>query len=220
MAMQIPENWNFKNKSVADNFDNHVAEQLPWYHMAQNMAAHLLRSYLGNKSVLLDVGCSTGGITKSLKKTLSDRECYALSLDISQEMIDNFDGYGDSVCCDAMSDEAIIEFDACCVFLTLMFLPVKDRFDFIQNLIDKANKGGVIIIVDKVEQIKGYLGTSISRMTLSNKLDGGANPKEILEKELSLCGAQRPIDSGLLEGLGFIKWFQAGDFAGWAYEKR
>ena len=29
--MKVPKIWTFENKEVANDFDNHVREQLPWY---------------------------------------------------------------------------------------------------------------------------------------------------------------------------------------------
>ncbi|WP_267079411.1 hypothetical protein [Limnobaculum xujianqingii] len=41
--MKIPNIWTFKSTEIAERFDNHVREQLPWYQMATEMTAHLIR---------------------------------------------------------------------------------------------------------------------------------------------------------------------------------
>lgn len=216
--MIIPDEWTFKNKDVASNFDNHVAEQLPWYYMAQSMAAHLIRCYLPYDGILIDLGCSTGGITKAVSDVIKARNVSALSIDNSKEMIDIFDGPGKALLGD-MADKSLFDsFDVCCVFLSIMFMPVKDRESFIDSLILRKQEGGAIIIVDKAVQVSGYLGTSISRLTISNKINGKNSAEDILKKELSLCGVQRPIDPDLLESRGFIKWLQIGEFIGWIKE--
>ncbi|WP_210437889.1 hypothetical protein, partial [Vibrio crassostreae] len=56
----------------------------------------------------------------------------------------------------------------------------------------------------------------INRLSLVNKLDAGAKPDDVLAKELSLSGVQRPISPELLNS--FTKWFQIGEFCGYLYE--
>ena len=216
--MKIPEDWTFKDRSVAKNFDTHVAEQLPWYYMAQSMVAHLIRCYLPCGGTLIDLGCSTGGITKSVKDVISARGARAVSVDNSKEMIDIFDGCGEKILGDMTDNTLFKKFDVCCVFLSIMFLPVKERGAFIDSLIEKKQEGGAIIIVDKVTQSAGYLGASISKLTISNKMSGNNSSDDILKKELSLCGIQRPICPDLLESKGFVRWLQIGEFVGWIKE--
>ena len=49
--MVVPENWTFESKEVADHFDEHVREQLPWYDLAtqggssRGPALHAARRY-------------------------------------------------------------------------------------------------------------------------------------------------------------------------------
>ena len=56
------------------------------------------------------------------------------------------------------------------------------------------------------------------RLTLAGKRAAGVTPDDIVEKELSLSGVQRPITEAQLAG-EFYNWFRFGDFAGWLIEK-
>lgn len=218
--MQIPKNWTFKSSEVAENFDSHVSEQLPWYPMVLDMLVYLARSYLPVNGKLVDLGCSTGAVTRELSDIISDRNVSALSIDNSAEMVNLFTGVGDIVCGDMM-DIDLGSFDVATLNLSLMFTSVCERQKFIKKLISFVNVGGCIIVVDRIEPVyKGYLGLCLSRMSISNKILAGNDPAEILKKELSLTGIQRPTSESLFNTNGFDKWFQVGDFAGFVYEKR
>jgi len=216
--MKIPENWTFKNKEVADNFNNHVREQLPWYNMATDMTCQLARSYLQDNSVLLDMACSTGNITRGLKQTIEDRNITAISMDTSKDMASQFEGVGTFMLADMTDIDLVPEFDVCVIMLGVMFTPIKNRRDWLNKLKVKCSSGGAIIIVDKVNPISGYLGQCITRLTIKNKLDAGVDPIDIIEKELSLSGIQRPTPEFAFENNNFRKWLQIGDFCGFICE--
>jgi hypothetical protein len=77
--------------------------------------------------------------------------------------------------------------------------------------------GGAIIIFDKCEPASGYVATVLWRLALAGKAAAGVEAKEILAKELSLGGVQRPISPRELDPATEI--FRFGDFAGWVIEK-
>ncbi len=218
--MHIPTNWTFKNLDIAENFDAHVIEQLPWDPMATDLICHLARCFLQDNAVLVDLGCSTGTITRKLADVIEDRNIKAVSVDNSREMIENFQGVGEAFYGDMMSLDLYPEFDVCILCLSLMFTEVSKRKQFIRGLAAKTKAGGVIIILDKIEPPAGYLGTCINRMSIKNKYESGVEAKAIIDKELSLCGAQRPATEGLFDqfGLHFQQFFRVGDFVGYIWE--
>ena len=85
------------------------------------------------------------------------------------------------------------------------------------RLREKCKPGGAIIVFDKLEPIGGYASTVFYRLTLAGKKASGTNSDEIIEKELSLSGVQRPITEDQLAG-DFINWFKFGDFSGYLIE--
>ncbi|WP_394239894.1 methyltransferase domain-containing protein [Vibrio astriarenae] len=213
--MKIPVDWTFKSQSVADGFDDHVREQLPWYNIATSMTKHLVRNYLPADGTFIDLGCSTGNISKACKGELLSRAAKIVNVDNSNAMAQKFEGVG-SVTVANIEDYELPRFDVCVMFLSLMFVPVNKRSELIIDLMRKTNKGGAVIIVDKMESLAGYSGQVINRITLSNKLDAGCKPDEILKKELSLAGVQRPVNPELLHS--FTQWFQIGEFCGYLFE--
>jgi len=209
--------WTFK-EGFANKFDSHVREQLPWYELVTESVAYITRNYLPKSGLVYDIGCSTGNMTLALKDLISERNAKIIALDESDEMCEayrfNTDHRFEIRTCDAMQHN-YQSFDVAILMLTTMFFPVIGQEAFIQNLYEKMNKGGAIIVVDKSCDDEGYFSTVMKRLTMYWKLKNGAKPEDILNKELSLSGIQRPIKMPS----NAKQFFQLGEFKGWVIEK-
>ncbi len=217
--MNIPTDWTFKNVLVAENFDAHVREQLPWYDLATGMVAHIARHYIPHKGVIYDIGASTGNIGRALSGTITARDATLLAIEDSKEMAALYSGPGLLEIADATECE-FVQFDVAILFLSLMFVPVNKRKSLLQKLIQSGNQGGAIIIFDKVSPPPGYIGTVIRRLTIAGKIASGVDPSAVIAKELSLSGVQRPIlEADLHEiAISCTKVFQFGEFSGFVLE--
>ena len=215
--MKIPENWTFKSQEVAGAFDNHVREQLPWYDLATGIVVHTARHFIPRNGVVYDMGASTGNIGRALGSILADRNAHLYAVEESAEMCARYAAAGEVIEANAL-DVRLAPCDLIISFLFLMFIEPCKRQALIEHWIDRLRKGGAIIIFDKAEPKGGYVGTILSRLTLAAKYEAGAKPEEVIAKELSLAGVQRPIKPNEL-GYGFVKIFQFGDFAGWLFVK-
>jgi tRNA (cmo5U34)-methyltransferase len=214
--MKIPTNWTFQNKDVADGFENHVREQLPWYDLATFTVAQIARHYIPENGTVLDLGASTGNIARAIEQTLHDRSADLIAIERSKEMCDLYQGAGTLHCANLQSFD-FPKFNVAIGFLTLMFLPVDERKLVLEQLLLKAKSGGAIILFDRMEAATGYAATALWRLTLSGKVKAGAPAQEIIEKELSLAGVQRPI-ARYEYPADAIEIFRFGDFAGWLIE--
>lgn len=202
--------WTFTD--VKDGFDDHVRKQLPWYEFASKCVAFIARHYIPTKGgVLYDIGASTGNITKELSDTIKERNVRCISVEENEDMANNFSGCGHLVV-KPVQDIVIEEFDVAIIFLTMMFVPYSERDAVMAKLKEKMRKGGAIIIVDKVADEGGYLGVVLRRLTLFWKAVSGVPSDDIVEKEISLAGVQRPTNR---EGKLFLKF---GEFEGWIIE--
>jgi tRNA (cmo5U34)-methyltransferase len=215
--MDVPRNWTFETSYCATEFDRHVREQLPWYDLATNAITHIARHYIPMNGLVYDIGSATGNIGKAIKPILDDREATLIGIEPSREMILKDEGNFKVIEIEAENHE-YEEFDLAIVFLTLMFVPPSQRKNLIKKLRSKCIEGGAIIVFDKLLPDSGYIQTIMSRLTLAGKISAGVNPKEVIDKELSLGGVQRPICYDQLGGEAFL-WFKFGDFAGWIIEK-
>lgn len=210
MAEAIPTEWTFQNERVAGTFDQHVREQLPWYDTVTDGVAHIARHFLPRNGRLYDIGASTGALTSALEDTITSRGVEAVSLEQSAEMAERWNGVGKLEVADAATFR-YQPFDVAILTLVLMFIPKTERRGLLVGLTQQMREGGAIVIVDKQERPAGYVGTVISRLTMNAKRTQGVTADEILRKELSLAGVQRPTTAGELPG---VPWFRFGEFVG------
>jgi tRNA (cmo5U34)-methyltransferase len=218
--MHIPRNWTFENATVAENFDAHVREQLPWYDLATGAVAHIARHYVPTGGLVYDIGASTGNVGRALAPMLAERGADLIPIEASHEMGLQYAGPGaDNL---IIGDAVELEYQPCdlvVLFLTAMFLPVCGRRAFLAYLLSHVRPGGALVVVDKCRASSGYAATVLWRLTLAGKIAAGVEPAEIIAKELSLGGVQRPLDPTELPG-DAVEWMRFGEFCGWLVEVR
>lgn len=226
--------WTFKTDTVVKGFDAHVREQLPWYDHVHDAVTHILRNYVPIGGTILDFGGSTGQLIRSNLEMILDRDIGVCCIDNSRAMRDKYWATADELNLsknvsvhDSLDDmdaqhmdeqfTAHNKFDAVTCILSLMFVPLRQRANIIERLIQyTARNGGVMIVVDKVLPRGGYSGSVLNRMTMAGKLKSGATPDQILRKELSLSGVQIPVDRSNFDE--WVQFFQFGEFHGWFNE--
>lgn len=213
-SLRIPRHWSFKRRDVAAAFDRHVRQQLPWYDLATGIVAHIGRHMIPSGGLVYDLGASTGNVGRSLGATLAQRGANLIAVDDSPQIARRYSGPGRMV----VADVRKMEFEACdliVAFLMLMFLPPADRGPLLRRMKAAVRPGGGIVVFDKRLPAAGSCGLISSRLTLAAKYEAGARPEEIIGKELSLAGVQRPVMDGELTG--FSEIFRFGEFSGWIW---
>lgn len=216
--MKIPEQWTFQNASVAAGFDQHVREQLPWYDLATQLVAVIGRHYISHRSIVYDIGASTGNIGNALEQSIKHNRATLYAIEESREMAQQYKGPGILEIKNAL-EYSYQPHDLSIMFLVLMFIPYAKREAFLKRIYNLLNIGGAMIIMDKIEMPYGYSGSILRKMALAWKINAGVSADEILQKELSLSGYQRPITEKILPGEP-VRFFQSGEFVGWLIEKR
>lgn len=217
-SILISRNWTFETQEVAEGFDRHVREQLPWYDLATNAVAHIARHYIPEGGTVLDLGASTGNVGRAISETLNDRGATLVPVDRAESMRAQYRGPGDFVAADLRTYDPPAH-DLSIAFLCLMFLPVADRAALIARLYASLKPGGAILMFDRMEAVSGYAATVLWRLTLAGKVAARVDPAEIIAKELSLMGVQRPLRRAEIPE-DAIEVFRFGEFAGWLIERR
>jgi tRNA (cmo5U34)-methyltransferase len=216
--MEIPKEWTFETNEVAKNFNAHVREQLPWYDLVTDAIVHIARHYIPNNGVVYDIGASTGNIGKALSEVLTARNASLIAVESSKEMVKHYSAPG-TVINDDATNVTYVKHDVSIFYLVLMFIPVVERSKLLYTMYNQLNPGGAMIIVDKVVSPAGYAGTVVRRLPMLWKTKQGASAEDIVKKELSLAGSQRPVNEHSLLPAPFTKFFQMGEFCGWIVEK-
>ena len=218
--MRIASNWTFESGEVAQAFDRHVREQLPWYELVTGAVSHIARHYIPDGGLVYDIGCSTGNIGKALAPTLDQRGALLISIDSSPFMADHFAGPGKMVVGNACMYE-YDPFDVGVLFLVLQFIAPRDRGLLLQKLWAKVRPGGALLVVDKVESCGGYPQTVMHRLTIAGKVSTGTKAEDVVAKELSLIGVQRPLPAKYIETVigNAVEFFRFGEFVGYLIAK-
>ena len=214
----IPTVWTFEREDISKIFDKHVREELPWYDLVTRCIRQIARHYISHGGTVYDVGASTGNIGRALKDIIEGQNAQLIAIEKSKEMAEQYNAIGKLVVNDALN----VEFeraDLIVCFLLLMFLSPEQRVKLIGKMEASLKDGGALVIVDKRVAEAGYVGTVLSRLTLSEKLNAGVVPDRIIHKELSLAGVQRPMRLKELPN-GAVEFFRLGEFSGWIVEKQ
>lgn len=215
--MNIPETFTFESAEVADGFDAHVREQLPWYDLVTDAIAQIGRHYIGEGGLVYDIGASNGNVGRALAPILEQRGASLVAIEKSPDMASRYQGPGDVVTADA----GTFDYEPCdfaVAMLSLMFLRPDRADDLLLRLRSRLRQGGALVVVERTLPPPGYLSVITSRLTLAAKRAMGAPADQIIAKELSLAGVQRPLDTKVLDLLGAVEWFRFGDFAGYVIE--
>ena len=164
---------------------------------------------------MYDIGASTGNIGNAISNTLESRSARLVAIDNAESMRPLYKGPGEFVVCPAEEFD-YQPFDVAILFLTMMFVRPAMRGQLIQRLRKNLTPGGAILIFDKSVPGPGYVATVLSRLALAGKVAAGVKSSEIVAKEMSLAGVQRPIDFSEIEPC--TELFRFGDFAGFIIE--
>lgn len=214
--------WTFNTPEIANTFDSHVREQLPWYDMVSDAVAYITRNYLPEFGIVVDIGASTGNMVDKLMPLKRERYADIIAIERSSEMCKVMQRKYEKIEDIHIQNKSVINHklptgDVFIVFLTMMFLPIGDRKALISAMRANCRRGGVIVVVDKIADHSGYFSTVLKRLTMQFKLQQGAKPEDVLTKEMSLAGVQIPIDPAIL-GDDAKQFFRMGEFAGWVIE--
>jgi tRNA (cmo5U34)-methyltransferase len=177
----------------------------------------IARHYISEGGLVYDVGASTGNIGRAIEGILKTRNARLIAIEKSKEMAVNYHAVGELIVKDAL-DVDFEKADLIVCFMVLMFLSTEHKVQLLQKALSSLKDGGALVIVEKREAEYGYIGTVLSRLTLSEKLNGGVTPERIISKELSLAGVQRPLRLKDVP-VGAVEFFRFGEFSGWIVEK-
>lgn len=215
--------WTFETKEIAEKFDDHVREQLPWYELVTEAVSYIIRNYLPHRGVVVDIGASTGNMVHKIAPLVSERLGEIIAIEKSASMCNvltnKYAKKNDWIHVKETDITKTImpKGDVYIMFLTMMFISVEHRKALINSMRANCKRGGVIVVVDKVCDHGGYFSTVLKRLTMHFKLQQGAKPEDVLTKEMSLAGIQIPIDPAIL-GDDAKQFFRMGEFAGWIIE--
>ncbi|MFT5691937.1 MAG: tRNA (cmo5U34)-methyltransferase [Oceanicoccus sp.] len=214
--------------SVAKVFPDMIQRSVPGYSTIISMTGVIAERYAQKNSNCYDLGSSLGASTLSMRHHLDGKQCKIIAVDNSASMLNrcktiiNEDTATTPVeLVQADMREVVIE-NASVVVLnfTLQFIPPEHRNKFLSAIFKGMNKGGVLILSEKIKFEDAHLqelntdlhhrfksANGYSEMEISQKRSAIENvliPETIFDHE------QRLASVGFS---GFDVWFQCFNFA-------
>lgn len=212
-------------KETAAVFDDMLIRSVPFYSEMQRMIAEVAADYAVDETQLYDLGCSTCTSFLQLDPVLPKRVRF-LGVDFSPEMLDRgreklaqhgFTRDYELICADLNENVAITNASVVIMNLTLQFIRPVRRNQMMSNLAQGVNKGGCLLVVEKVLSKDSKLNRLFIKYYYDFKKRNGYSELEIAQKREALENVLIPyrleenfelfLSSGFSHCEVFFKWY-------------
>jgi len=189
--------WTFEN--IENNFDTHVRKSVPGYDLSHEIICLLSDPFLRNSSSVLDIGCSTGTLLKSIYERHSSRELHLIGIDMQESMIkfaqtSSHDLPIEFHVSNIESDSLGANHDVIISTYTLQFIPPSVRQNIVNKIYTSLNWGGGFFLFEKVRAPDARFQDYINHAFVNYKLKH-FDPEEVVGKANSLVGVMEPFSS-------------------------
>ena len=220
------------NQEVAAVFDDMVARSIPYYGEIQRMILDLLKYQLGQKSRIVDVGCSTGTTLSMISKQaeLLGREVELIGIDPSapmlfqarQKLAQN-EVKAELIEADAL-DYEFENVDMVILNYTLQFIPEGQRLKLLQKIEKAMKPGGIIFLSEKIKSPSRRTDDLLVDIYYDFKRRNGYSELEISQKRKALEDVLIPwtpgrhietlTEAGFHRPEMFFRWTNFASFIG------
>ncbi len=204
-------NWKFSGE-VVKNFDNHIKKSVPGYDEGHELITKLVPFFVGETgSKIVEIGCSTGKLTKKICKSIDRSDLQFLGIDIETDMINFAKENNEYENCSFevadVKDYDISNSSIISSYYTIQFINPSIRQMIINKIFKSLNWGGAFIFFEKVRGPDARFQDILQTLYTEYKMSQGYNEKEIIGKTLSLKGILEPFSSNanidMLKRAGF-----------------
>lgn len=198
-------NWKF-DKNVVEHFDTHINKSVPFYKISHDLTLKLTDYFLKDKSLVYDLGCSTGNLLKQINKKHDKKNLKLIGFDNSKEMIKkakkknirNINFFNTNI-----EKKKFKKADMFISLYTMQFIQPKFRQRIFNNIYNSLNWGGSLIIFEKIRGDDARFQDILTFLYFDFKRENGLKDLEILNKEISLRSVLEPFTSQT--NLDFLK---------------
>jgi tRNA (cmo5U34)-methyltransferase len=181
------------NARVADVFENMIERSVPGYGLLLDMIAVLTEKYAQPGTNCYDLGCSLGASTLRIRQNLP-QNCTVIGIDNSAAMVErcrqNMERDHSQATVDIRLEnlqETVIENASVVVMnFTLQFVPDEDRAAILKQIVGGLNKGGILILSEKVSFVESQRQNLMTELHHEFKKHQGYSDLEIAQKRSSL----------------------------------
>ena len=165
-----------------ENFDDHINKSIPNYDVLWSSIRSMSEYFFVERTNVYDLGCSTGKLLKSL-----DTKCKKIGYDVAN-LLPQEEGF---INVDLNDDFELWDASVVYSIFTMQFLNPFSRHNYLRTIYDGLNKGGALIICEKVYQDNGKMQEIFSFSHYDYKLNNFSSD-EIISKERDLRYIMKP----------------------------
>ncbi len=188
------------NQSVVEVFPDMINRSVPGYDLMLHLIGLYADIFVTENSRIYDLGCALGASTMVARQQTRDRDCSIVAVDLSEAMIDRCEQqFGnieeiDWICGDTLSID-INNASMVVLNLTLQFLDPKDRLQQLKRIYAGLNKGGILVLSEKVNFESGSENQRMIELHQAYKKSQGYSELEISQKRTALEGVMQLDDN-------------------------
>lgn len=218
------------NEKVANVFDDMVNRSIPFYNEIHSLILDIVDNYLPSKSIVYDLGCSTGSTLQLIDSLITKKMNHAklIGIDNSHAMLKKAEEKLKNT-----NNEIILTEDDICSFniknadlvvmnYTLQFIPPQKRKLLLQRIYNGVKKGGFLILSEKIASDAKEFQQMTTKLYHDFKRRNGYSELEISQKREALEKVLIPSTPGknleLLKTAGFknsemiFRWYNFACF--------
>lgn len=215
------------DQSVADVFQDMVERSIPGYQTIINHTGELADRFVQPNTNCYDLGCSLGASTLAIRERTESRGASIYAIDNSEAML--------AKCATVLAskesntrthlenanicDIEITNASLVVMNFTLQFIPLEQRSQLMHKIYQGLNKGGCLVISEKLHFEPHSLNQLLSQLHHQFKREQGYSDLEISQKRDSIENVLLPetleAHIGRLKSCGFSTvspWFQCFNF--------
>ncbi len=191
--------WSFGGR-VAETFEDHISLSVPHYREGHDIVARMSDWFLHEHAAALEIGCSTGALTRKLAEWHKGKGVRLVGMEIDADMVAaarrNCDGIDEIEIRhdDALTAE-IEPMDMIVSYYTVQFVRPARRQALFDKIYATLNWGGAFVMFEKVRAPDARFQDMMSTLYTDFKLDNGLGEAEIVHKTRSLKGVLEPFSS-------------------------
>lgn len=213
--------WNFDG-AVATTFDSHVVRSVPQYREVHQLAVDLSDFFVKSNSLVYDLGCSTGTLTRLLAEHNLDKAPKIIGIDSVPEMLSTAsarESHANGIInyrCEDLNVAELEASDYIVMFYTLQFIHPSIRQNIIDRIYESLNWGGALLLVEKVRAPDARFQDIATALYEEFKLRNGFESAESAAKTRSLRGVLEPFSTDgnrdMLRRSGFVDLMTVAKF--------